>query len=101
MRTSILLSILAAAVGTNACALYVDCKCHDSTTGLQNDAVTQAACKYYNDAYAPNYAYSDTPHHQCTTVTLTSGPINNCQWDNACKLAGGPNMYQYCYNKFI
>ncbi|KAK8207801.1 hypothetical protein BKA81DRAFT_407055 [Phyllosticta paracitricarpa] len=116
MRASIFITFLSAMVGANACALYMDCKCHDSTTGQQDDGTTQAACKYYNSNYAANYEYTPQLHHQasvsapppispsvpqvCTVVKETSGPIDNCEWDSACKMAGGPNMYQYCWNKF-
>ncbi|KAL1636183.1 hypothetical protein SLS58_009877 [Diplodia intermedia] len=61
--TSIILAVFFA-VGSNACALYQDCKCHDSTTGQQNDAVTKAACDYYRDTQLDAFTYSDEPHHQ-------------------------------------
>ncbi|KAK8159695.1 hypothetical protein IWX90DRAFT_308318 [Phyllosticta citrichinensis] len=101
MRASIFLTVLSAVIGgANACALYMDCKCHNSKTGQQDDATTQTACQYYNDNYASNYQYTPQSHHECTVLKETSGPINNCEWDQACKYAGGPDMYQYCWNKF-
>jgi hypothetical protein len=34
-------------IGADACAWYFNCKCHDSKTGLQDDAVTKSACEIY------------------------------------------------------
>ncbi|KAF4537683.1 hypothetical protein BFW01_g7526 [Lasiodiplodia theobromae] len=96
---SVILAVLFA-VGSNACALYQDCKCHDKTTGQQNDAATKAACNYYRETQSDAYTYSDEPHHQCSSNAVGDGLIDNCKWDDACKAAGGPNMYQYCWNKF-
>jgi hypothetical protein len=41
-----------------SCSNYHDCKCHDSATGMQNDAATKAACA------ATGNTYSDVLHHQ-------------------------------------
>jgi hypothetical protein len=63
--TSLILFFLLAfsSIRANAsCAYYHDCKCHDSTTGLQNDAVTKKACEAYGSDTDAKYA--DAPHHQ-------------------------------------
>jgi hypothetical protein len=64
--TSVLLTALAFALGANACAMYKDCKCHDTATGLQNNAITSQACTYYGG----NAHYNDHPHHQVRLLLL-------------------------------
>jgi hypothetical protein len=57
-------TVAALALGANACAAYVDCKCHDSKTGLQNDGITKAACEKLARDTGSSVSYLDAPHHQ-------------------------------------
>jgi hypothetical protein len=48
-----------------SCSDYQDCKCHDSRTGKQDDAVTKKTCELYGG----NAVYKEQPHHQVSCCT--------------------------------
>lgn len=64
LTLSLLTLFFANTATVSACAKYADCKCHDSNTGLQNDDITEKACKKYNEDFGTGVTYSADPHHQ-------------------------------------
>ncbi|KAJ4386062.1 hypothetical protein N0V93_008954 [Gnomoniopsis smithogilvyi] len=99
--TTILFSLAALAVGADACAQYNRCKCHDDRTGLQNDAITEKACTNYQawfKTWSGNVVrYSEVDNHAC--IQGGTSYLNNCEWDDQCKQAGGSHFYQWCWAK--
>jgi hypothetical protein len=66
----------------SACAACLDCKCHDSRTGLQNDAVTKAACAAYGANGKYQLAYSDAPYHQVRSTPIASYSLSLISSEN-------------------